>query len=406
MTPAADHDRHLSAKVLRVGIFVDFSDGWLGGLNYFKNLIRAVDDVVPQRLEFVVFTGSKVDEKLLANWPLEIVRDAMFDRFGSRWIARKLFQKFLLSDPLLQALLVRQRIDVLSHSGYLGRRSDIPCIGWIPDFQHIHLPDVFRRWDIVRRNAEIERIVLASTSVVVSSMSACADLLQIAPQANTKVEVLRFVGEAPQSAEVVAKELLQRRYGFDGDYVFLPNQYWSHKNHLTVIRAVAALKAEGNRLTVISTGKTADFRQPEFFDKVSAAIQQLGVAAEYKVLGIVPYDDVVSLMHHCAFVINPSRFEGWSTTVEESKAAGKHILLSDIPVHREQAPASADFFAATDVTRLQTLLWQRWINRAELDTASSGSPSTRSSEHAVKRRMFADEYLAIVERAMQRVSAK
>ena len=35
-------------------------------------------------------------------------------------------------------------------------------------------------------------------------------------------------------------------------------------------------------------------------------------------------------------VINPSLIEGWSTTVEEAKSLGVPLILSDIPVHREQ----------------------------------------------------------------------
>ncbi len=36
-------------------------------------------------------------------------------------------------------------------------------------------------------------------------------------------------------------------------------------------------------------------------------------------------------------LINPSQFEGWSTTVEEAKSLGVKMLLSDLEVHKEQA---------------------------------------------------------------------
>ena len=144
---------------LRVGICVDFSDGWLGGLNYFKNLINAVNETQAAKLEFVVFTGTRVDEKLLAAWPqVEVIRSPILDRLSARWFVRKLFQKYLLSDPALHGLLKRNRVDVLSHSGYVGRRSRLPCVGWIPDFQHLHLKQVFRRWDIVRREGDVTHL--------------------------------------------------------------------------------------------------------------------------------------------------------------------------------------------------------------------------------------------------------
>src|SRR6202012_4558704 len=57
-----------------------------------------------------------------------------------------------------------------------------------------------------------------------------------------------------------------------------------------------------------------------------------------------PFDHLVGLMHHATAFLNPSRFEGWSTSVEEAKSMGKQIVLSDIPVHREQAPERGYFF--------------------------------------------------------------
>jgi glycosyltransferase involved in cell wall biosynthesis len=68
----------------------------------------------------------------------------------------------------------------------------------------------------------------------------------------------------------------------------------------------------------------------------------------FRVLGPVPFDHLIGLMQHAVAFINPSKFEGWSTTVEEAKSMGKQIILSDIPVHQEQAPARGIFFPATN----------------------------------------------------------
>jgi len=47
-------------------------------------------------------------------------------------------------------------------------------------------------------------------------------------------------------------------------------------------------------------------------------------------------------------IINSPLFEGWSTTVEKAKAIGKSVVLSDIPVLREQNPGQARYFPAHD----------------------------------------------------------
>ena len=71
---------------------------------------------------------------------------------------------------------------------------------------------------------------------------------------------------------------------------------------------------------------------------------EMGCARSSRCLGLVSYADLIGLMRYLTALINPSLFEGWSTTVEEAKSLGKTIILSDIPVHREQAPENGRFF--------------------------------------------------------------
>ena len=55
------------------------------------------------------------------------------------------------------------------------------------------------------------------------------------------------------------------------------------------------------------------------------------------------------LMRASLAVINPSKFEGWSTTVEEAKYSGKKIILSNLPVHNEQCPPDSIFVDINDI---------------------------------------------------------
>jgi hypothetical protein len=65
-------------------------------------------------------------------------------------------------------------------------------------------------------------------------------------------------------------------------------------------------------------------------------------------------------------LINPSEFGGWSTTVEEAKAYGVPMLLSDLDVHREQA-STAQFFSVSDDLRLADLLEAAWLGDGPAD---------------------------------------
>ena len=98
------------------------------------------------------------------------------------------------------------------------------------------------------------------------------------------------------------------------------------------------LKHRNQRVQVLATGSTQDYRHPKFFDSLMKYARECDVLDRFRVLGVIPFDDLSGLMLHGVALINPSHFEVWSTSVEESKSLGKRILLSDIPVHREQSP--------------------------------------------------------------------
>ena len=111
----------------------------------------------------------------------------------------------------------------------------------------------------------------------------------------------------------------------------------------------------------------------------------------YIILGLIPYADVQALAAASWGYINPSFFEGWSTTVEEAKYRGKRILLSDLKVHREQAPWRGVFFDPNDSEVLAKKMWDMWQQpqpNEDVDVLRRGN------EEALQQ--FAKDYCDIV----------
>ena len=79
---------------------------------------------------------------------------------------------------------------------------------------------------------------------------------------------------------------------------------------------------------------------------------------DYKILGIVPYNDLMDLMHLSIAVINPSKSEGWSSTVEQAISYNKHLLLSNIGVHKEQNPRYCNYFSPKNYEKLSKLIYE------------------------------------------------
>jgi glycosyltransferase involved in cell wall biosynthesis len=380
--------------VIRVGFIFLFHDGWLGGINYYRNLLTAIYALPERKIEVVIFTGLKTSAKHLAGFPpVKIVRNSMFDQDSFAWRVRYYLKRKFSNDLLLTLLLKITGIEILSHSDWLSKNTTIPTIGWIPDFQHVHLPEFFSAAEIAARDKNFGELSRYCTKVIVSSYDALADLLRFDPRCKPKAQVLQFVVAATTSLVLPTRKELEEKYNFAGKYFLLPNQFWKHKNHQVVIEALGLLAKSNKEILILSTGNTVDYRHPQYFQSVMDRVRDLGVNKSFCPLGLVPADDLAALMQHSSVIINPSYFEGWSTTVEEAKSMGKTVVLSDIPVHREQNPASANYFHPDNAAALAALLWEVW-NKPILDQAPTIELARRVT--CERRVVFAENYQRLV----------
>lgn len=337
----------------RVGFVLnDGGEGWIGGANYMRNLLAAV--LKFSTMQPVVITGGALPGYITNEFNnVEKISSKIVDPNGKLNLLRKVIYRLSGRDLMMERLLTHHDVDILSHFSPLGRNSTKPSIGWIADFQHIRLPNFFsaeeRRW----RDKSFARSADASTAVIVSSEDAKRDFLAFRPSAAKKVRVMRFVSDVGgfEHGEDPMEDLL-RRYGIDGPYFHVPNQFWAHKNHAVIIDALSVARSRGRNITVVATGNLKDRRNPGHIEMLIQRTVEAGCVANFKMLGIVPYADLAVLMKHSVGIINPSYFEGWSTTVEEAKSLGKMAILSDIPVHREQAPEHAAYFNPDSPTDL------------------------------------------------------
>jgi len=374
--------------------------GWPASWTYYRNLLRSLLAVRECGLEPVVFVAASASHPALGDLPrVELHRSPALDNLTAASARRALWRVGLLHDRVLVQLLERHRIELLSHSGHLGLAHGVPTLGWVPDLQHRRLPELFDRRTWLFREARYRVLARLASHLVVSSAAGEQDLYELAPEARGKTTVLRFVIDPVPRDEQPELSELEVRYGFSGRYLYLPNQFWAHKNHTLVVDALALLRERGRRPLVLTTGVQHDRRSPGHFEAVMRRAREAGVARSFRPLGVVPYAHVAGLLRESLALLNPSRFEGWSTTVEEAKSTGKRVLLSDIPVHREQDPPGCAYFDPQDAECLAELIWAEWTR---CDPDGDGILVERAAaELPARRREFVRAYEGAVARALE-----
>lgn len=384
--------------MLKVGFILNFPLEYKGGINYLKNLFFAVSENYYDDVKIYLFVPNDLGQEYISIFEdyATIVKTRILQRNSFLWILSRIGQKLLSFDIFYYLLLKKHQIDVVSHSNYVFPGKNIKSINWIPDFQYLHYPHLWTPAQLRSEHALHRTWIKASHLIVVSSYDAFNDLKNTYPDYVHKVRVLHFVSQPDilkQNSEIdIAKYV-------EGQFFYLPNQFWEHKNHLTVFKAIKILKDAGSKITLLTSGLMHDYRgKSKYVERLQKYVVENELTENIKFLGLIPYNDVLGLIKKSLAVINPSFFEGWSSTVEEAKSIGKPVILSDIPVHREQNPLNGFYFKPDDERELAEVL-EIFLNR---DVRLLRKPTKYDLLNALNKRTleFAANYKKILDESI------
>ena len=336
--------------MIKVGMIASLRGSWQGGVNYYHNLLGCYRKYPDPAVKLDVFSPFPEDVAGYQSDAIEIHPCPQLRHF--RNYPRRIMKRLLRYDPVLTRVMERHHIDVLTHTT-LGRQTRINTLQWIVDLQHKAIPEFFSPEECARRDSEIGNARLWG-NVLLSSHSATKDFRGYYPElAQVRTHVLHFSSAEALNVALLSRAELEMQYPVHEPYFFLPNQFWQHKNHAVVVEA---LRRTSREIRVVCTGTMQDFRDVTYVPSLMDKVKQAGVEHRFVCLGVVPYPTMVSLMHHSVAVVQPSLFEGWSTTVEESKSMRKQIILSNIDVHLEQAPERGVYFSPDSPEELAACL--------------------------------------------------
>jgi glycosyltransferase involved in cell wall biosynthesis len=386
---------------MRIAFTLIHSASWTGGYNYLINLFRVIDKYQTDKIKPILFCGEDATESDLEPFyefdNIEVIRSPVFNTKNK--LLNILRTVLYGIDSAVTKLFQQYHIDVVfENATYYGRRSPFAIVSWLPDFQHRHLREQFNFIAYWKRELGFRAQTATDRTIMLSSEDSRKDCEYFYPKAIGKTEVVHF--SSPINADLIEEfpEHVINKYQLPLQFFYLPNQFWKHKNHVVVIEALGLLKQQGINIVVAVTGNPLDPRHPEYIKQLKSKIEFLGLHDNFRIFGLIPRSHVISLMRTCTALINPSYFEGWSSTVEESRALGIPLLLSDISVHREQMKNKAVYFDPDSADDLADKLKKMYIDNSLLEVARK--PVIGSDQSL---RCFAQDFVAVVNKAFNRL---
>lgn len=343
---------------------------WHGGNNYLLNLFSVISDYLPKEFQPVIFVGTDISNEELKPFfkikKIEIIKTHLFNKSRRRISLIK--SLFFLVDSEIENLFLKKKINIIfENANFFGVKIKIPAIAWIPDFQHRVIPKFFLIKDWIKRELGFRLQIATGRFIMVSSKDSYNDCKKYYPNAVHSTYIVRFAINLKKVNFHSNFSLIKKKYSLPKKYFYLPNQFWEHKNHLTVIKALSLLKKLGHKVIVVSSGKQMSSNNSNYFENILKLIKSSKIDNMFILLGIIPHKDVLSLMKGSISVLNPSLFEGRSTTVEECIALKVPLILSDINAHKEQVSDKVIFFKQTDHNSLAKVLLKVWKKKIIID---------------------------------------
>lgn len=234
-------------------------------------------------------------------------------------------------------------------------------VSWIADFQHCYFPEYFEERELNARNKSFSIIAKSQNPLVLSSYDSYSDLQKFFNADRENVFIVHFtsfIQKEINQAKECNDDVLNKYKLSNTKYCIICNQFWAHKNHLVVFEAIKIISNNNPNLDLkfVFTGELSDRRNPEYIKKIIQITRQPDVSERVQILGFIDRIEQLVLMKNASFIIQPSLFEGWGTTVEDAKVLGKIVLLSNIPVHKEQMDINCKLFKKNDAVSLVNLI--------------------------------------------------
>ena len=236
---------------------------------------------------------------------------------------------------------------------------DPPCgvVGYVYDFQHVHLPRLFSAQARRRRDRIFAETMASAGSVIVNARCIAEELRARHPGSKAQVFALPFA-PAAQPDWLVSRPELVADCRPAGSYFIVSNQFWAHKNHLTAFKALARLRQSRPDATLVCTGDITSNRDPGYFQALQAELSAMGLKDSVSILGLVPKRTQIELLKGAVALIQPTLHEGGpgGGAAADAVALDLPILASDIPVNREIDCGHVRYFSPMDDGELSRLM--------------------------------------------------
>jgi glycosyltransferase involved in cell wall biosynthesis len=380
---------------MKVGIYLgDLSPAAGGGFTFQDDVLRAIVQALPDSsLEFAVLSSKEP-----TGIPPQLASRLSHVQVASEQAQRRR-RVLQLGVPGLRFLV--RAAGVATRFDKLARRAGVDFVWFVtPYFDETDLPYIFTVWDLQHRVQpwfpEVSssgrwhyretnfRTMLSRAVFTIACNSAGAhELERFYECPSERIRILPHPTPAfALAAAGLEKPARPSRLQLPDTFFYYPAQFWPHKNHVGLLRALALLgNRRGDRITLVLSG--SDRGNLAY---VRAEAERLGLADQVRFVGFVSREELVALYRNALALVYPSYFGPENLPPLEAFALGCPVVAADVHGSREQLGEAALLADPRDFAA-----WADAMNAVASDAGLRSSLIARGAARA--RQWTAGEYV-------------
>ena len=364
--------------MMRVGLFLASEPFDGGAFQYSQSVLHALtDDPVDDMTTTVMYTNDAWAESTKSlSVPSTRLRLGTADqallkcvKFGllPLWLWRPIAARVNKAARLVAA----QACDVwlFPSQDVWSYFLPVPSIVSIFDLMHRYerqFPEVSRGLKFWRRERHYKRICKTARGLLVDSSVGGQHVRDSYPVERERVHVLPFTAPPHVQLPRDVDEL-----ELPDKFLFYPAQFWSHKNHLRLLQALASLtdRCPDIRLVLVGSKKNN-------YPRVERSIEELELTEHIRVLGYVSDRQIVDLYRRARALVFPTFFGPTNIPPLEAMALGCPVAASNVYAMPEQLGEAALLFDPSSVDEIGEAMHRLWT-----DDALCGELRTKGLQH-------------------------
>ena len=199
----------------------------------------------------------------------------------------------------------------------------IPTAAMMPDLQHEFFPEFFDHSVLQWRRQTYQPTAVNADVLITPSTHAKETLSEKYKVDPNKIDVI-YHGVDTEFLTLSSETSTQfKELKIPAKYFYFPANYWPHKNHSNILKALAEVVKSHSDVHLMLTGA------PEGSEKVISEATALGIRANIRLLGHVDRAVVIDLYRNAQALLFATKFEGFGIPLLEAFSLGAPAITSD-----------------------------------------------------------------------------